>query len=64
MMRNASGSDKNADEVIRRFIKQRSKLGTKNLGAKTQAPLIIDVVAVPTGLEPVTFGLGNRCSIR
>jgi hypothetical protein len=21
-------------------------------------------VAVPTGLEPVTFGLGNRCSIR
>ena len=20
-------------------------------------------VAVPTGLEPVTFGLGNRCSI-
>ena len=22
------------------------------------------VVAVPTGLEPVTFGLGNRCSIR
>jgi hypothetical protein len=21
------------------------------------------VVAVPTGLEPVTFGLGNRCSI-
>ena len=22
------------------------------------------LVAVPTGLEPVTFGLGNRCSIR
>jgi hypothetical protein len=22
------------------------------------------IVAVPTGLEPVTFGLGNRCSIR
>jgi hypothetical protein len=21
-------------------------------------------LAVPTGLEPVTFGLGNRCSIR
>ncbi len=21
-------------------------------------------MAVPTGLEPVTFGLGNRCSIR
>ena len=21
------------------------------------------VLAVPTGLEPVTFGLGNRCSI-
>src|SRR5262249_10209429 len=25
-------------------------------------PLIL--LAVPTGLEPVTFGLGNRCSIR
>ncbi len=24
----------------------------------------IPTVAVPTGLEPVTFGLGNRCSIR
>src|SRR6266513_4957776 len=23
-----------------------------------------DYMAVPTGLEPVTFGLGNRCSIR
>jgi hypothetical protein len=23
-----------------------------------------DGMAVPTGLEPVTFGLGNRCSIR
>ena len=23
-----------------------------------------NVMAVPTGLEPVTFGLGNRCSIR
>jgi hypothetical protein len=22
------------------------------------------LLAVPTGLEPVTFGLGNRCSIR
>ena len=22
------------------------------------------MLAVPTGLEPVTFGLGNRCSIR
>jgi hypothetical protein len=22
------------------------------------------ILAVPTGLEPVTFGLGNRCSIR
>jgi hypothetical protein len=25
---------------------------------------VLDFVAVPTGLEPVTFGLGNRCSIR
>src|SRR5579859_8145777 len=25
---------------------------------------VIETLAVPTGLEPVTFGLGNRCSIR
>ena len=25
---------------------------------------MLDLLAVPTGLEPVTFGLGNRCSIR
>jgi hypothetical protein len=25
---------------------------------------LLDFLAVPTGLEPVTFGLGNRCSIR
>src|SRR6266851_2985292 len=24
----------------------------------------LDFMAVPTGLEPVTFGLGNRCSVR
>jgi hypothetical protein len=24
----------------------------------------LKTLAVPTGLEPVTFGLGNRCSIR
>ena len=24
----------------------------------------LNSLAVPTGLEPVTFGLGNRCSIR
>ncbi len=24
----------------------------------------IPTVAVPRGLEPLTFGLGNRCSIR
>jgi hypothetical protein len=24
----------------------------------------LKLLAVPTGLEPVTFGLGNRCSIR
>src|ERR1700688_2883923 len=25
---------------------------------------VLFLLAVPTGLEPVTFGLGNRCSIR
>jgi hypothetical protein len=25
---------------------------------------VLKYLAVPTGLEPVTFGLGNRCSIR
>jgi hypothetical protein len=26
--------------------------------------IYLTLLAVPTGLEPVTFGLGNRCSIR
>ncbi len=35
------------------------------VGTKKQAlPKSLILMAVPTGLEPVTFGLGNRCSIR
>ncbi len=30
----------------------------------TELKLLLIYLAVPTGLEPVTFGLGNRCSIR
>ena len=29
-----------------------------------QTGKLLILLAVPTGLEPVTFGLGNRCSIR
>ena len=32
--------------------------------AKRPTKSLILLVAVPRGLEPLTFGLGNRCSIR
>ncbi len=31
---------------------------------RSATPKPLKLMAVPTGLEPVTFGLGNRCSIR
>ena len=34
------------------------------VSASANSSQTIDFLAVPRGLEPPTFGLGNRCSIR
>ena len=43
----------------------RTRVSWKKCSGKTYpGRLTLEDLAVPRGLEPPTFGLGNRCSIR
>ncbi len=54
--------------IARRVNRVVAHAGTAGqfLGEMVDASPIVQtsVLAVPRGLEPLTFGLGNRCSIR
>ena len=52
-----------AEKLARRGMALLGRPAMTRAGA-TSVSVELRALAVPTGLEPVTFGLGNRCSVR
>src|SRR6185437_12484791 len=49
---------------IFRYLPRDPPIYRDFLRARGKSPVVKDCVVVPRGVEPPTFGLGNRCSIR